>query len=159
MPIVLNLLPNGSIDHASALIENLLSHAESRVRIFTGKLNPEVYGRENIVDAISIFLKNPDARIEILTQDGLDDSVENPFIVVCQNKKNQCAIKNVSESDKLLEGHFVVVDDKAYRFESNKNKLSAVACFNNKNIALKLVDAFENMFDRGVENKELQQGT
>ena len=47
---------NGSMEHASVVVETLFSTAQEQVSILTGSLNPRIYGRERVVAEAKLYL-------------------------------------------------------------------------------------------------------
>lgn len=148
------LIPNGGIEHAEVLVNNLFKCAKDTVRVFTGSLNQNVYATASVLDNARKFLSEPHRHLEILIQNEGDVSESNQLITLCNdNKLSQCTIKYVSTEDTSVSSHFVVADDFAYRLEPDRARYSAVACFNDKSTSSKLSNFFEVMFNRATEKK------
>jgi len=149
-----DLLPNGGVEHAEVLIENIFSHASSTIRVFSGHLNNRVYGSDSVVTEATAFLENPNNRLMILLQDIEEWSAlnDNRLVGLCDSEApDRCIIKKASSEDKDIESHFVVMDDSGYRIEPDKSKPTGIGCFNDTELAAKLNQHFDEMFERADE--------
>lgn len=151
------LISNGKTEHARTIIKNLLSHAENKVRIFSGCLNEDIYTDPTVVDALRQFLDTNDARIVILIQnkkefDKISDN--HPFVRQCAANDDKCELFYVvDESDKVLPEHMVVMDERGYRFCPDKHERAAVASFNRPQTARHLASEFDSLASRAVKVK------
>lgn len=146
-------IPNASISHAAVVIENLFSHADKSIRIFTGELNKEVYSLSAVREAAKDFLAKRAGTLEILIQNllGAGDISEHQLIRDCLENSN-CKVQYVTdENDKKINCHFIVADGRAWRFEPDKNTFEAIACFNDQDSAKKLESIFNTIFPRAKE--------
>ena len=151
-----DLIPNGGTEHAEVLIENIFLHARDVVRVFSGELNARVYGASNIVENAKEFMQSGSGKkLQILIQDySYDDHLryeKHDLIHMCYEKlgSDACEIKAVDDIDKVVDSHFVVMDDIGYRFEPDRKKPAAIGCFNDPEMAQELIVAFDKMFERG----------
>lgn len=150
-------IPNGGTEHAEVLIENIFIHAKNIVRVFSGELNARVYGVPNIVDSAKAFLQeSSDNKLQILIQDYSEDDlskyVHHDLIKMCHEDLDDdaaCEIKSVNEMDTDVSSHFVIMDEIGYRFEPDREKPTAMGCFNDPESAKKLNKSFDVMFGRG----------
>lgn len=147
------LVPNGGTEHAEVLIENIFSHADNAVRIFTGELNKQVYGADDIVNYADYFLRKSSANKLMILIQNYDDELkftDHELIKMCEEhvQSGACEIKAVSDVDKDVTSHFVIMDEIGYRFEPDRKKPTAVGCFNDVDGAKDLIDGFDRMFDR-----------
>lgn len=153
-----DLIPNGGVEHAEVLIENIFYHAKNTVRVFTGRLNARVYGAKDIVDNAKEFLQlDKNNKLQILIQEYSDDDLKqfasHNLITMCKEQfDDMCEIKAVNDADdKNVDSHFVVMDEIGYRFEPNKEKPTAIGCFNDAEKAKILNQMFDKMFERGKD--------
>ncbi|ORU91448.1 MAG: hypothetical protein A6F72_02590 [Cycloclasticus sp. symbiont of Poecilosclerida sp. N] len=143
------LIPNGGIEHAEVLVENLFNCAKDTVRIFTGSLNEKVYATDNVLTSAKQFLLEDGRRLEILIQDGDKVSAHNGLIKLCRSdSSSKCVIKHTTGADTAAKSHFVVADYFAYRLEPDRKRYTAVACFNDQSASSALSTAFKEMFDK-----------
>lgn len=152
-----DLIPNGGVEHAEVLIENIFSHANNTVRVFSGCLNGRVYGSDSVTTEAAAFLKNSDNQLMILLQD-IEDWAEldnNELVKICdRDNSGRCIIKKVVPEDKDIESHFVVMDDRGYRIEPDKSKPTGIGCFNDTELATKLNQRFDEMFKRAEDRSQ-----
>jgi len=149
------LIANGGTEHAEVLIENIFAHANNKVRVFTGKLNARVYGSSNIVENAREFLQSDSGhKLQILVQDEevLSTLKTHELIKMCfKLNADMCEIRSVGIEDRDVDHHFVVMDEIGYRFEPDRSKPTAVACFHDAEHAELLVKSFDEMFGRGAD--------
>lgn len=143
-----DVIPNADIPHATVLVENLLSHAGSTCRIFTGTLNNKVYGSPRVLAAAENFLARK-GKLEILIENPPGDILEHPLVLKCKSEANDCDLRKVVSVDDDLKCNFIVADGTAWRFEPDKNVPAAVGCFNDPDAGKKLEDVFAAIFPRG----------
>jgi len=151
------LIPNGGTDHAEVLIENIFSHANDIVRIFSGELNARVYGSAPVLAKAKAFLKSGTGKkIKILIQEmnisnsNKDYLIAHDLIKTCKEvNPDACEIKFASGDDKEIGSHFVIMDNQGYRLEPDRKKPTGVGCFNDKGRATALSVFYDKMFDRG----------
>jgi len=148
------VIPNATVAHATVLIENLFSHAKSKVCIFSGQLNKEVYGNSNVFNNAVAFLSKPTSELEILIEDPPADVMENDLVLACIKRgegAGKCTIKFVqTPQDKEINCHFIIVDGKSWRFEPDKRSAAAIACFDDDIFGKQLDDIFSSMFSRAA---------
>jgi len=147
-----DLIPNSGLEHAEVLVKNIFSHASNEVRIFTGRLNPSVYGTPEVIKSITGFLHDgTDRKIKILLQDidpnKLGDFKKNHLYKLCKEWPDSCEIKT---TDSELQSHFVVMDDNGYRIEPDKSEPVGIGCFNDKDLSERLVTLFDGLFTTGT---------
>ena len=132
---------NGSLAHAEVITNALFHSAKSRIDILCGSLNPRVYGSSDAIENLREFLGFHEAKIRVLLEKPEDvDRRDNPFVnAFC--KHPDVELWELPEEIRNRVGHhFIVVDDKSYRYEPDKSKHEAVAAFGDiegaKNLAL-----------------------
>lgn len=147
------IIPNGGIHQAAALIDNLFSHAKQSMKIFSSRLHPGIYESEEVLASAKLFFKNKDGRkAQILLQDTdeLSDLGERKFLKLCRDFSDQCEFKKVGQIDKNEKSHFVIMDNTGFRFCPDKELTAAIASFNNPKIVTNLGKQFDIIFSRGV---------
>lgn len=151
------LIPNGGTEHAEVLIENIFSHANNVVRIFSGELNARVYGSSVVIDQAKDFLQSgAGKKIKILVQELDDASLQllkmHELVKMCREiNADACEIKSVDERDKEVGSHFVIMDDQGYRLEPDRSKPTGIGCFNDDKTAAQLSKIYDDMFSRGKD--------
>ena len=147
------IIPNGGIHQAAALIDNLFSHAKQSMKIFSSRLHQGIYESEEVLASAKLFFKNKDSKkVQILLQDTdeLSDLGEHKFLKLCRDFSDQCEFKKACQKDKIEKSHFVIMDNIGFRFCPDKNLIAAIACFNNHTIATNLGKQFDIIFRRGI---------
>ena len=132
---------NDRLWHALYLIVKFFECAESRVRIFSGKLTRKsdefdlkIYENQNVIEAVCRFLAKPNTQLNIVVQDEIDvdagqDASSHPLIkaVVASRPKGCLTLcqANKSSLDKLKKHdmlrHMMIVDRFAWRLESGSS--------------------------------------
>lgn len=143
------LISNGQIEHAQSIIRNLLSHAENEVRIFTSCLHPKIYCDPRVVEAASAFLERDDVKIKVLIQDANNLDSSTPFFKLCSEHDDKCIVMEVvTDSDRSIKQHMVVMDQIGFRFCADMDKNEAIASFNAPGAAKNLAEQFDILFGR-----------
>ena len=162
-------LSNGMPWHAAYLIRAFFGHAESHIRLFSGRLSrksrdtTEIYQARPIIDAACRFLANPESRLDIVLENEIDidrgkliDS--HPLIrglldaegtrkgVFTLSKADQKELDFLREKGFLM--HFMTMDNRAVRVEVDPNPVDVKAYV--KFFDKKLTKAYANLFDHAV---------
>lgn len=145
-----DVIDNSSAEHAAILIKNMFNYATVCVDLFSGCLTKSVYERQDIKDAGRSFIARG-GKVRILVQDENSDEFlkDHEFIrsvkSACDDGKDgNFTVSKLSPAiGKDIKAHFLVMDKRAYRYEPDKLKHEAVACFNNPDIALSLSGLFD----------------
>ena len=125
---------NDRIDHAVIILTNIFSHAHNSVRILTGRLNKDAYGRSEVVSDALRFLAYSEHKIYILfeDQDLVEEQNQHPFLTAVL-PFDQIQIRRVPDDwQAFYDFHFILADDDSYRFEHDKNQFGAVAAFGDR---------------------------
>ncbi|KAF3982172.1 MAG: hypothetical protein HFP78_03210 [Methylococcales symbiont of Hymedesmia sp. n. MRB-2018] len=119
------LISNGSEEHAIELIKMLLTNAKKNVNIISSKLS--LYSDSSVIEALKIALKNG-VVIKLLLDNykNSDINKENIFLKTCKEHKN-CTVKTYSQQ---LKAHIITRDGKAFRYCEKLGSNTAVASFN-----------------------------
>lgn len=146
-----DLISNGRVEHAKILINNLFSHTQEKICIFSSELISEIYESKEVLNHAKELLASG-KKIEILLQDVNDISELNDhkFIALCREHEDSCEFKIVNEADRGIESHMVVMDKKGFRFCPNKKIKEAIGSFNNPEISSHLFREFQILFRRAV---------
>ncbi len=147
---------NDTLDHAAVIMQNMFSYAGESVRILTGSLNPDVYGRAEIVEEARHFLrKSNDREIYILFEDkeATEDRwrKQHSFLSGLMDYSRQIHLRFVpDEWQETYDFHFVVMDDDSYRFEPDKTMFRAVAAFGDRPGGSNLRGLFDRLWSNGI---------
>lgn len=146
---------NGTLEHASVVMEAMFKHANERISILTGWLNPDVYAQLHVLVAARDFvLYHERAKVEILIEE-YDEWMINvhPLILVLNRvageRTDAIQVKGVPRS--VVDSynyHFMVMDDDCFRYEDDRNKPAAIALFGNRDSAMHLRGIFDVIWDR-----------
>jgi hypothetical protein len=138
-------LPNGTLAHATMLLEAMFLNASKCVRILTGELNARVYGTPAVISAARQFLADSNHRLEIIFEGPFDDgeAARHPLLTVIGSNPNVSLWRLRPEVQGKLRSHFALMDDDSYRFEPDKREPSAVAAFGDPAFNSKLREVFE----------------
>ncbi|RLA82874.1 MAG: hypothetical protein DRG78_05985 [Epsilonproteobacteria bacterium] len=146
---------NKGSKHAAVVIGNMLKNSE-QIRLFSGTLDDEVTGIENLKKELENFIKE-NKKIYLL----LESIPKNPSpaLKLVMNYANthpnnakykiieQSFINNLKSNFKLGNAlHFAVGDDKSFRVETDMKEYKAICNFNNRVIASKLKNIFDTYF-------------
>lgn len=148
------IIPNSTTEHAIVLIERLFLKAGRIAKIFTGALNSEIYAKDSVVTAISGFLKKG-GKLEILVQ-HCTSSADIEALVKTEgglfsrltdlgHRDVDIAMYWSDEAAQNERFHFMVLDEKAFRFEPDHTKHEAFACFNGVKVAKSLNKVFQSL--------------
>lgn len=145
-------IQNSATEHAAYLIKTLFKHAKEVVLIFTGNLHEDVYGRDELKEeAIAFLKKGPDKKLVIAYQKGTSETIlQGSFLkavtsVVDNEKTGKLEIWDACRTDGMLENHFAIMDNKAFRYELDGEKRNAIANFNDEKYANILKSVFERI--------------
>lgn len=109
-----------------------------------------MYADSSLINAVENFLKNAEAKLDILLQTEIDLE-SRTLIKVLKEKKERREILgtiniHLAKGKAIsLENHFMVMDDTAYRLETDHGHTKAVANFGDCETAKRLVDFFDNV--------------
>lgn len=143
------IIPNSEPKHAAYLIKTLFKKAQSTVRIFTGELFENVYGDKDLREEAREFLrKDKNNSIKIAYQKSLNIDNSSFIQTILNDEQKKGFIEIWSANIVKFQGinnHFVVMDDIAFRFETDHVNTKAMANFGDPANAKQLVNIFESI--------------
>lgn len=143
---------NGSLDHASVLAKTLVEFSAREVCVFSGSLDPKVFGNSDFIDEVQEFLGKSGRRMRIVVErpDEIDQKDHQFFAQFLGN--TDVSIRTVAKevADKIPY-HFMVSDGDCYRFESDKNKPEAIASFGDETGGARLSGIFDILWNRASD--------
>ena len=162
------LISNGKPEHAAYLIDKFFRHAQSDIRLFSGRLSRsmggvEIYGNPHIHEAAQGLFKRG-CRMRVVLEDTIDapsdDPNQHPLVRIASEFKEpdhgflDIRMANPSSTAFLKEQgylhHWMVMDDHAYRLETDTGAVKAHVNFNDENAAEALSSIFDNLlFEHG----------
>ena len=159
------VISNGRVEHAAYIIHKFLSHAQRKVCIFSGKLSRtyngfSVFGNPRITEATGRFLARPESELTIVVEQELDlepgeVAADHPVVRAVEDAKRAgrlhgiLEIRQASENDmgflreKNFRNHWMVMDDHAYRLETNTAQAGAHVNFADRKTARALTMVFD----------------
>ena len=121
---------NRDIMHATEIVAGGFKYAQEEVNLLSHELDKRIYGTPHIVNLAEDFLSKRDGRLNIIIEKEIDSS--HPLLSMCTRYPNNTTVGKIP--DKLWQGHysynFMTIDNFGYRFEPDRNKLSAIVSFN-----------------------------
>ena len=131
---------NSSHRHAAVLIEQLFLDAENDVRIICRQLCGRSFGSPLAIAAAERFLERGGTSLNVIVDaPEVDADGRNAFLDRFEGR----AGVSISKGGVMVPFDFMVVDQRAFRFESDAKTSVARANFNNPGFAKQLVDAFD----------------
>jgi hypothetical protein len=143
---------------AAIVFKWLIRSAQNSIKLLTGGMNPEVYGREDLIEALHLFLDKSQARVAILFDcRGTSRTGEIDRDYVASHPALRAAVADPVFRSKLdvrivlpqtaetYRYHFMVVDECSFRFEMDRASFEATAQFRNAEIARELSARFDDL--------------
>lgn len=144
-------LYNGSIEHAAVLSSAMFEHASKEVCIVSGKLDARVYGNDEFVKKVRIFLSTPGRKVRVVLEEPDCIDEEDHLFVKSFAGNDDVSIRKLSDHHKSIPYHFIVMDEDSYRFEEDKSVPSAVAAFGDKTGGSNLTKLFNMLWEDSVD--------
>lgn len=145
---------------AVSLIAQMFATASKEVFVLTGCLTAqtddgeEIYSDKRIIDEVENFARRAGSRLVIISEHQIHGGDNNPLIRTLSDLQKGCnaqvevyenAAKTLSEEERQ---HFIVVDGRAWRFETCDLNHAALANFNDPSIGERLREMFLGFIDR-----------
>ena len=151
------IFPNSNPEHASLVIEALVTNAQNSVRIFEEKLNGDLLDiNPRILDAIR-EKTSKGVNVRIVIQDGTTATVDsvNKLRELEANSAGRLEIRkaspefirNATRPDGGIT-YFTIGDESSFRIESSEAPRKAMCSFERPRIA----STYLNQFDKGYAN-------
>ena len=135
-------ITNGFPEHASVLFEQFFKHSQKQVRIFCKNMSAQVFDSPSVIDAAKNAI-NRGVLVEVVLQEDGPESAE--MNALAKTGRGLVIHKAVNDAVREAPFNFTVMDDRAYRFESDRNTIKAVANMFDSKVALLLIRNFELM--------------
>lgn len=166
-------ISNGRVEHAAYIIYQFLMNATRDICIYSGALSRtyndvSVFGNARILGAVEEFLARPDSCFQIVVEQPLDvgpneTAADHPVVRTVQAMKQDARLRGqleirqaVSEGVNFLKAknfvnHWMTMDDRAYRIETNRESAGAHVNFNHPKTTFALRRIFDvKMFEPGT---------
>ena len=152
------LIANSLPEHAAALLACFFRHAASEIKIVCTQLRDIVWDAPELLTAMRSAARNG-RTIQIVVRNSPER--ESQFVRAFQEEQRNTPGKlfiqldGQSHSDLIpkLRNDFAVMDQKAYRWETDGKDVTAVACMNDPNLATVLSGVFDRMYSSVGQSK------
>lgn len=165
------LISNGKPEHAAYLINTFFQHARSDIRLFSGRLSQtmdgvEMYGNPHIRKAARDMFERG-CRMRVVLEEPIDapshDPNRHPLVVIANKLKERVHMEGVLDIRKanpksmaFLERHdylhhWMVMDNHAFRLETDTGAVKAFVNFNDERAADALASIFDNLLFEQAE--------
>ena len=137
---------NRSPAHASIIVATVFGATQRLIEILTSNLRDDIYGTPEVIEAAVTFLtRNPEARIDIITVDGLLPA-NSRFLAALQAHRvvnDRVFVGRCSEGQARVHGfRFLVGDGQHYRFQEDPTNTEAIVQFGRNETGRKLHEIF-----------------
>lgn len=157
---------NGKPAHAAYLIDKFFAKAANHVRLFSGCLTQEaqgiaLYGNPHIHRTVEGFLQRG-GKLSIMLEDTIDapnkDALQHPLIKAALAVRSDAmqlrqaakvSIDGLKSAD--YHYHWMVMDKRAFRLETNIEQYKAAVCFGRADVAVALASLFDKMFEKAEQ--------
>lgn len=159
------VITNRSPYRARYLISKLFEVGQKWIDIYAGDLSKycrfegdvaEIYSWPELIDSAKKFLSKEGTRLRIITQRPIDGGTDNPFVsAMLDDEARRGEVEILVAREGVLapvKQHFIAVDRRAYRFETDHENAVATANFNSPEFAKRLHWLFEDMAETLVNN-------
>lgn len=116
---------NKDMNHAAIVVCTAFRHASKHVKLLSHQLDPVLYGSDWFLKELSGFL-NRGGKLDILVES--DVPREHPVMLEAKQRAN-VTVKRIPDPEGY-EFNFMVVDDKGFRFEKDRQSTEASVVFN-----------------------------
>lgn len=142
---------NKGSDHAAVVVSAMLKSAKQSAIMYSGDLNRDVTSNEKFSDALNEFLETG-ITFKLLLDRVPDEEEQSEALkkVLLESERSHIIVKKISDDGKKhIEnlGHFLLVDSKSYRYETDAGEYKALCNFNDKNIGEKFLNIFNIAFE------------
>jgi len=148
-------ISNGQPDHAAILYQVLLERSKKQMLVFCNNFKKEVFDQSRVLKALRDAL---DRGVVVRAVSQETPEAESRFLEILEEYAktfpDQVSVKcaaseNLSVKQKYVRNeslNFCVSDQKALRWEPDRNEVRATAYMNNPKIARSLVEYFQGLF-------------
>jgi hypothetical protein len=146
------LISNSSTAHAAILVETLISRAQSSLRFFCKNLDEAFYDKLTMI-AILADAAQRKVRLQFLTQEAPQAKKLVEFLSRVAGAYKLDVVFRIcapASEDSKAPFNFIVMDDKAFRFEDGPSDHVASASANSPDVAKKLTARFSRMWEESI---------
>lgn len=144
------LFYNSSAEHASIVHRALAMYAQNEICVFSSSMCSEVSNNDEYCSLIKEFLiKSRNNAIRIILTDYINDFCSQNIYSILKQFPSQVSVKSYSGVVKYngKDAHFTVVDNIAFRLETDIEKRMAFGNFNDPSKASALMEVFNRIFN------------
>ena len=118
---------NRDLSHAFVVIILALHHAKESCLLLSNCLDKALYGQPPVLHEIKQFLEKG-MKLDILVERDVEGS--HPLIELVRNYKETASIRKIPEERVQTYGYnFLVIDDRGFRFERDRQQPNAYVAF------------------------------
>jgi sugar-specific transcriptional regulator TrmB len=139
------IIENKDRDHAAILISTLFNKAQQNVYVLSQRLEPEFYARKEIQDAMLAALGRG-VTVKIVTQEQPETGDLISKLKAKAPDRVFFKVADASDPEAHVDFNFAVVDEKSFRFETNRDACEAFASANNPTVAKRILDSCQHVF-------------
>ena len=135
-----DFVENASLSHAAVILEEMVRDAKTSFFAVADSLNPIAWNSDVVQSLSEAKRRGVDIELLVTTPDDASLSHLNGW-----DESVRSCIRRISDKVRrsgVELANFAIMDRRAFRFEMDKDRASAVFCANNKTFAAKLVDSF-----------------
>lgn len=145
---------NSGPEHAAVVIEALLKNAQKSISLYSGNFNEKFYLESGVASAFNASIQRLSGKCQILVDDDSDLTSNKAALALVSTAGSKIEFyKRTPKSPDRINNHFMVVDNQAYRFETDDVEKKATCNFYEPEIAIGLTQRFEAM--RGYDAKKI----
>ena len=140
-------------------VDALLPLAHRRIELFTRDLDPQLYDRSSVVEAITQFaLRHRNCRIRILTHD-VEPAVKagNRLIELCRRLSTYAEIRRTHEDYRERSDTFLLVDDYGLLERKLASRFEGRVSFKQPLEVRRLRSEFDEVWERSSTDPELRR--
>ena len=142
---------NKGANHARIVVSAILNSSKNIVYMYSGSLSSDVTDDEDFLKTLDDFL-DKEITFKLLLDDIPKESEQSEALkkVLDASTNAHVIVKKISkEAKKFLKDteHFIVADQKAYRYETDAKEYKALCNFNDEELSKQLIELFTRAFD------------
>lgn len=155
------IFDHGGIEKSSIIMSTIFKYAKSCLRIYAGNLNGGISNQENYLNNLNDFIERG-GEVKVLIQVINSTSPSKAYQLLDMYSGFNENVKILPTDTELIDPrrhksfHFTVGDNKMLRVETDTENYVGYASFNSPEIAKKLSDIFDKIFQQEIEQQKIQ---
>lgn len=119
---------NKDMNHAAIIVCMSFRHAQNTIKLLSKELDESLYGSKWFLEELAHFMDKENTSLKIL----IESDIPGDHPVIQESKKEpRIEIKRIPEEDvQKYPFNFMLVDDKGFRFEQDRESTEATVVFN-----------------------------